>query len=83
VDRAGHVTLRVEDHRPIEAGDLAGAQPGLDRQQDHPVENLIRNDIDDFFFEELRGRRGLALDPSVLDGIVDEMLGTARTRLAL
>jgi hypothetical protein len=27
--------LRVEDHRPIEAGDLAGAQAGFDRQQDH------------------------------------------------
>ncbi len=52
-------------------------------QNDRDIENLIRNDIDDFFFEELRGRRGLMLDPSVLDGIVDEMLGTARTRLAL
>jgi type I restriction enzyme, R subunit len=52
-------------------------------QNDRDIENLIRNDIDDFFFEELRGRRGLMLDPSVLDGIVDELLGTARTRLAL
>ena len=52
-------------------------------QNDRDIENLIRNDIDDFFFEELRGRRGLMLDSSVLDGIVDEMLGTARTRLAL
>jgi type I restriction enzyme, R subunit len=52
-------------------------------QNDRDIENLIRNDIDDFFFEELRGRRGVVLDPSLLDGIVDEMLGTARTRLAL
>jgi type I restriction enzyme, R subunit len=52
-------------------------------QNDRDIENLIRNDIDDFFFEELRGRRGVMLDPSLLDGIVDEMLGTARTRLAL
>jgi type I restriction enzyme, R subunit len=52
-------------------------------QNDRDIENLIRNDIDDFFLEELRGRRGIMLDPSVLDGIVDEMLGTARTRLAL
>jgi hypothetical protein len=35
VDRAGHATLRVEHHRPIQPGDLAGAQAGLDRQQDH------------------------------------------------
>ncbi len=52
-------------------------------QNDRDIENLIRNDIDDFFFEELRGRRGIMLDPAILDGIVDEMLGTARTRLAL
>ena len=52
-------------------------------QNDRDIENLIRNDIDDFFFEELRGRRGIMLDPTILDGIVDEMLGTARTRLAL
>jgi len=35
VDRARHVTLRVEHHRPIEAGDFAGPQAGLDREQDH------------------------------------------------
>jgi len=28
-------TLRVENHGPIEAGNLAGAQAGLNRQQDH------------------------------------------------
>jgi Transposase IS66 family len=35
VDRARHATLRIEDHGPIEAGDFAGAQAGLDRRQDH------------------------------------------------
>src|SRR5271154_4222651 len=35
VEGARDATLRVENHRPVEAGDLAGAQAGLDRQQDH------------------------------------------------
>lgn len=51
-------------------------------QNDRDVENLIRNDIDDFFFEDLRGRRGVFIDPAVLDAIVDDVLGSARVRLA-
>lgn len=51
-------------------------------QNDRDVENLIRNDIDDFFFEELRGRRELKIDPSVLDAVVDDVLASARVRLA-
>jgi hypothetical protein len=31
----GDAALRIEDHRPIQAGDLAGAQAGLHREQDH------------------------------------------------
>jgi type I restriction enzyme R subunit len=52
-------------------------------QNDRDVENLIRNDIDDFFFEELRGRRGLLIDPSILDAVIDDVLASARVRLAL
>lgn len=51
-------------------------------QHDRDVENSIRNDIDDFFFEKLRGERGLLLDPNVIDGIVDDVLASARVRLA-
>lgn len=51
-------------------------------QNDRDVENAIRNDIDDFFFEELRGRRGLFIDPAVLDSVVDDVLASARVRLA-
>lgn len=51
-------------------------------QYDRDVENAIRNDIDDFFFEELRGRRDILIDPAVLDGIVDDVLASARVRLA-
>jgi type I restriction enzyme R subunit len=51
-------------------------------QNDRDVENLIRNDIDDFFFEELRGRRKILIDPSILDAVVDDILASARVRLA-
>jgi type I restriction enzyme R subunit len=51
-------------------------------QNDRDVENLIRNDIDDFLFEELRGRRDLSLDPSIVDAVVDDVLASARVRLA-
>jgi type I restriction enzyme, R subunit len=51
-------------------------------QNDRDVENLIRNDIDDFFFEELRGRRDLSIDPAILDAVVDDVLASARVRLA-
>jgi type I restriction enzyme R subunit len=51
-------------------------------QNDRDVENLIRNDIDDFFFGELRGKRELLIDPAVLDAVVDDVLASARVRLA-
>jgi type I restriction enzyme R subunit len=51
-------------------------------QYDRDVENVIRNDIDDFFFEELRGQRDILIDPAILDGIVDDVLASARVRLA-
>jgi len=51
-------------------------------QNDKDVENLIRNDIDDFFFEEIRGRRGLFIDPGIFDSLIDDILASARVRLA-
>jgi type I restriction enzyme, R subunit len=51
-------------------------------QNDRDVENAIRNDVDDFFFEELRAKRGLIIDPGILDTIVDDVLASARARLA-
>ncbi|MFZ1085664.1 MAG: HsdR family type I site-specific deoxyribonuclease [Terracidiphilus sp.] len=51
-------------------------------QNDRDVENMIRNDIDDFIFEELHGRREILIDPSILDGVVDDVLASARVRLA-
>ena len=50
-------------------------------QHDRDIENLIRNDIDDFFFEELRAKQ-VALEASIMDAIVDDVLASARVRLA-
>lgn len=51
-------------------------------QNDRDIENQIRNDVDDFFFEELRGRQKHLIDPAVMDTIVDDVLASARVRLA-
>lgn len=51
-------------------------------QHDRDIENIIRNDIDDFFFEVLRGKRNILIDPAILDSIVDDALASARVRLA-
>ena len=51
-------------------------------QNDRDVENLIRNDIDDFFFEELRGRRDTVDRSSNSGRVVDDVLASARVRLA-
>ncbi|MCO6185222.1 type I restriction enzyme endonuclease domain-containing protein [Rhizobium sp. L1K21] len=51
-------------------------------QNDRDIENAIRNDIDDFFFEELRDKRGLMVDPKILDTVVDDVLASARVRMA-
>jgi hypothetical protein len=35
LDMSRDAALRVDQHRPCQFGDLAGAKAGLDRQQDH------------------------------------------------
>jgi hypothetical protein len=63
VDRktVGDLAARIEDHWPLELGDLAGAQSRFDRQEDHhsitgrewcnrrsaqhPPQHLVRNDL--------------------------------------
>lgn len=51
-------------------------------QNDRDIENQIRNDVDDFFFEEVVGRKKHAIDPALMDTIVDDVLASARVRLA-
>ena len=70
VDIAEAVTRIVSQHRVI------------GWQNDRDAENRIRNDIDDFFFDEVIGRRKLAIDPGVLDAIMDDVIASARVRMA-
>ena len=51
-------------------------------QNDRDAENRIRNDIDDFFFDEVIGRQKLAINPGVLDAIMDDVIASARVRMA-
>lgn len=66
----------------LEVSKIVQSRRKVGWQNDRDVENLIRNDIDDFFFEELRGRRDLSIDPAILDGVIDDVLASARVRLA-
>jgi type I restriction enzyme R subunit len=70
VDIAEAVTRIVGQHRMV------------GWQNDRDAENRIRNDIDDFFFDEVIGRRQLAIDPSGLDAIMDDVIASARVRMA-
>jgi type I restriction enzyme, R subunit len=51
-------------------------------QNDRDIQNRIRNAADDFFFDEVRDRRGLVLAPEVMDAILDDVLASARVRMA-
>ena len=70
VDIAEAVTRIVGQHRVI------------GWQNDRDAENRIRNDIDDFFFDQVIGRQKLAINPGVLDAIMDDVIASARVRMA-
>ena len=42
------------------------------------VENAIKNDIDDYVFDVIRGEHGVALSPEAIDTLVDQLLMVAR-----
>ena len=66
----------------IEISKIVQSHRKIGWQNDRDIENQIRNDIDDFFFEELRNRRNHPIGPAVMDTIVDDVLASARVRLA-
>jgi hypothetical protein len=37
MDRCTNTAARVQDHQPIQTGNLASAKPGVEAQQDHRV----------------------------------------------
>jgi type I restriction enzyme, R subunit len=82
LEKAGVGNTELAADIAIEVSKIVQARRKVGWQNDRDVENSIRNDIDDFFFEELRGRRNLLIDPAILDGVVDDVLASARVRLA-
>lgn len=82
LERAGIGNSELAADIALEMSKIVQKRRKVGWQNDRDVENLIRNDIDDFFFVELRGNRDLMIDPAVLDAIVDDVLASARVRLA-
>jgi type I restriction enzyme, R subunit len=82
LDKAGVADPELAADIALEVSKIVQNHRRIGWQNDRDVENQIRNDIDDFLFEELRGRRKHSIDPGVMDTIVDDVLASARVRLA-
>lgn len=82
LDKAGVSDPELAADIAIEVSKIVQSHRKIGWQNDRDIENQIRNDIDDFLFEELRGRRKNSIDPEVMDTIVDDVLASARVRLA-
>jgi type I restriction enzyme R subunit len=82
LEKAGVGDTELAAEIALEISSIVQNRRKVGWQHDRDVENTIRNDIDDFLFEELRGQRGLLIDPAIFDGIVDDVLASARVRLA-
>ena len=46
------------------------------------IQNDMRNDMDDYLFDVLRDKKGLAISADIVDAITDRVLAIARSRLA-
>lgn len=81
LEKAGLADPEIAADIALEVSKIVQQRRKVGWQHDRDIENLIRNDIDDFFFEELRAKK-VAIEPSVMDAIVDDVLASARVRLA-
>ena len=72
-----HLAVRVS----LSLTDIIQRMRRVGWQHDRDVQNEMRNAMDDFFFDEVMGKDGVALDPAVMDGIVNEVLAAARVRM--
>jgi type I restriction enzyme, R subunit len=82
LDGAGLADIELAADIALELSKIIQHRRKVGWQNDRDVENAIRNDVDDFFFEELRAKRGIIIDPDTLDSIVDDVLASARARLS-
>ena len=72
------------------AVDVGAALAGIVRanrrvgwQNDPDVENAMRNAMDDYLYDEIKGRRGLfSLDVETMDALIDRTMAIARRQLS-
>jgi type I restriction enzyme R subunit len=82
LDKGGVSDSELAADIAIEMSQIVQNHRKIGWQNDRDIENQIRNDIDDFFFEVLRNNRKYSIDPALMDTIVDDVLASARVRLA-
>jgi type I restriction enzyme R subunit len=65
----------------VVSADIVSRHRTVGWQNDRDAQNRIRNDIDDYFFDQVMGQRGITVNPALIDAIVDEILAAARVRM--
>jgi type I restriction enzyme, R subunit len=60
----------------VKAHSIVNWQSNVDAQ------NAMKNDMDDYLFDEVRNRRGIQLTPNMMDDIIETILQSARQKLA-
>jgi type I restriction enzyme R subunit len=65
----------------VVSADIVSRHRTVGWQNDRDAQNRIRNDIDDYFFDQVMGQRGITVNPALIDAIVDEILASARVRM--
>jgi len=54
----------------------------VDWAQDPDVENAMKNDIDDYIFDVVRGEHNVPISPEAIDALIDRLLMVARRQAA-
>lgn len=63
--------------------DIVRANRRVGWQNDADIENAMRNAMDDYLYDEIKGRKGLfGLDVDVMDALIDRAIAIAKRQLA-
>lgn len=69
-EAAAHLVGIINSHRRV------------DWAQDPDVENAIKNDIDDYIFDVIRGEHNVPISTEAIDALIDRLLTVARRQAA-
>jgi type I restriction enzyme R subunit len=69
-EAAAHLVGIINSHRRV------------DWAQDPDVENAMKNDIDDYIFDVIRGEHNVPISPEAIDALIDRLLMVARRQAA-